>query len=383
VRQLLPENSSVEISYTAKQCRGLLANALIGNLRDTACSGDGELLRLGGLNFTTMASLGSIGFEKYCCLMQYFATAASLEGTADDDRVVTWKVVFVRDDPDWSDGALEARMQACALPLLGDGEEEKEGSYEVLKLHPGVMEAPPADAFVNFANSLFGYGHFIQSCTQEEVMQMCCPEFNVAMLHIGQMCNWTSVITTNVRRFSTYKGYLHSFQYDGAWREEGHALQTIITIDATTRSHFAPSVQLRDLRKALTSFGACAAAIQPPRTATISTGRWGCGVFGGIPAHKMLQQMIAARLTGVTLYFSMYGSPDGCDSVLAAIRQRQPPLTVADTWALVKSLPSVRSRDVVEQILRRLAPENAPASDSPANAADAEQEDGAAEMCNI
>ena len=39
-------------------------------------------------------------------------------------------------------------------------------------LHGEVMEAAPrATAFVNFANAQFGYGCFINSCTQEEILQ--------------------------------------------------------------------------------------------------------------------------------------------------------------------------------------------------------------------
>ncbi len=30
-------------------------------------------------------------------------------------------------------------------------------------------------------------GRFIASCTQEEIMQMCVPEFNVGMLHYGTL----------------------------------------------------------------------------------------------------------------------------------------------------------------------------------------------------
>lgn len=54
------------------------------------------------------------------------------------------------------------------------------------RLHDAGMEAPAhAAAFVNFANAQFGYGKFIESCTQEEILQQCCPEFNVGMLFIG------------------------------------------------------------------------------------------------------------------------------------------------------------------------------------------------------
>jgi len=37
---------------------------------------------------------------------------------------------------------------------------------------------------------------------------------------------------------------------------------------------------------------------------TVSTGRWGCGIFRGLPAHKFAQQLVAAKLAGCTLEFS-------------------------------------------------------------------------------
>ncbi len=56
----------------------------------------------------------------------------------------------------------------------------------------------------------------------------------------------------------------------------------------------------------------------------MSTGRWGCGVFGGLPAHKFVQQVLAARLAGVRLRFSTFGNTDGCDKALVALEANRP-----------------------------------------------------------
>jgi len=115
-------------------------------------------------------------------------------------------------------------------------------------------------------------------------------------------------------------------------------------------------------------------------------------VFGGIPAHKLLQQMITARLANVTVYFSMYGTPDGCDHVLHAIEQRQPPLTVAETWALLKTLNQSgwgwgRGKDVVKQILVGLAPPQ-PVAEGDEGKNEAEEDDAPGDKpqnggCNV
>ena len=57
---------------------------------------------------------------------------------------------------------------------------------------------------------------------------------------------------------------------------------------------------LRDVQKAALAF-----AGQP----VVSTGRWGCGVFGGTPAHKFVQQLVAAMLSGSQIHFSTFGTP--------------------------------------------------------------------------
>ena len=55
-RQLLPGRCSGSVEWTARQCRGFLANALLGNLADTALAHDGTHVQRGGLNFTRMGS---------------------------------------------------------------------------------------------------------------------------------------------------------------------------------------------------------------------------------------------------------------------------------------------------------------------------------------
>merc|ERR1719488_36269 len=185
------------------------------------------------------------------------------------------------------------------------------------------MEAPAdATAFVNFANRNFGYGRFIASCTQEEILQVCCPEFNVGMLFVGEMRDGEVVNVRGARRFARYAGYL----------------------DACLARHFDRDMQLRDLGKAIAAFGALRAARgggggdDDDGDVVVSTGRWGCGVFGGVPAHKFLQQLIAASLAGVRLAFSTFGQPDGCDELLEKIGRTQ--LSVGQAWELLGACDS-------------------------------------------
>eukprot|EP00747_Dinoflagellata_sp_TGD_P083755 gnl/TRDRNA2_/TRDRNA2_162246_c0_seq1.p1 gnl/TRDRNA2_/TRDRNA2_162246_c0~~gnl/TRDRNA2_/TRDRNA2_162246_c0_seq1.p1 ORF type:complete len:459 (+),score=70.22 gnl/TRDRNA2_/TRDRNA2_162246_c0_seq1:58-1377(+) len=289
------------VSFTAAQCRGLLANAFLLNVRDV-CERSKD--HAGGLDFTVMfQSTSQVAEQKVACLMRYFETARELEGSEDDGR----EVVFER-------RSFEKDLEAFRSWVASQGHTQKcDGSN--ITLHNDGMEAPEdADAFVNFANANFGYGRFIPSCTQEEIMQMCCPEFNVGMILQGRMTDDEVVNVHRVRRFSCYSGYGQSFQYVGPWgRSSG--IQTILTMDATTGRHFSDEMVLRDIRKAYLCFRGCR---------SVSTGRWGCGAFFGTPSHKFVQQVVAAGLAGCSLYFSTFGTPDGCDQVLEIVKNNAP-----------------------------------------------------------
>ena len=152
------------------------------------------------------------------------------------------------------------------------------------------------------------------------------------------------------RRYVIYKGYLGTFECtgpipasSGSGSGDGRCIHDILTIDACTQGHFHKANQMRDLRKAYTSFAALAArattvaapgSVRSVGKPIVSTGRWGCGVFGGFPAHKFTQQVLAARLAGVRLRFSTFGQPDGCDTVLEAMTQGKE-MSVARAWALL------------------------------------------------
>ena len=185
-------------------------------------------------------------------------------------------------------------------------------------------------------------GEFIPSCTQEEILQICCPEFNVGMLFVGSMEPHEVVIAHGCRRYARYTGYLDRYAYAGPW-EAGPAtaadpatggggagggagtVQSILTMDACTSGHFTEHSVLRDVQKATLCFEG---------VGRVSSGRWGCGIFGGTPAHKFAQQLAAAALAGqlqpqppqlvesgsaVRMQFSTFGDLAGCDRVLAAV----------------------------------------------------------------
>jgi len=291
----------------------ILANALLGNVADPISEIRG--VRDGGLNFKHLNA------EKLAALLLYFNARLRLEQGADDQRVVRFE--HIRGP---SDASLVKLLETSAETVLGADSERA-----LVRLHDERMEKVEADAFVNFANRRFGYGQFIDSCTQEEILQMCCPEFNVGMLAIGIMEDDEVVVVRRCRRYVAYTGYLNTFAVAGP--VDG-PIQDILTIDACTSEHFSREMVLRDVRKAYTAFKCLADeptnAGSPP---VVSTGRWGCGIFGGTVAHKFIQQLIAARMANVSLEFSIFGRPEGCDQLLSTLQQHH--CTVADIWRLL------------------------------------------------
>lgn len=264
---------------TAAACRRILAAAFVGNVCDVM---EGSKRNRGGLNFarhiqSAAREPGGVGAQKTAALLTYFAAGASVEGSADDQRRVTFERLACPDAAEFQRmlTSSKARLGGAGLPGQAHGEAAGQahgeaagqaGGGEVggqdggswVVLHSGTMEAAAgvqagvqaggqagvqagvvADAtgFVNFANADFGFGCFIPSCTQEEILQVCCPEFNVGMLFIGRMGDEEVVNVRNCRRFSIYSGYLGTYRCLGPIRGP-RIVHDILTLDACMSHHF-------------------------------------------------------------------------------------------------------------------------------------------------
>lgn len=343
-----PHSQKASRVATAAQARDLLANAFLGNCRDIVAKHKDPWNR-GGLDFTRLLMdnpphRSSLGQARLQCLLAYFETRRQVEGTEDDDRKIAFeRVRFVPLDPNKIEDF--GRRLPDGLPAAG--------RYvgQGVRIHDSPMEeplvnsdtAPSSIAFVNFANANYGYGKFIASCTQEEILLSCCPELAVGMAFLGKMYPDEVVNVRNVRRYAKYSGYLGTFRCEGPVSASftTSPLQTVLTMDACTSAHFTRSGVARDLSKAYYAFR------EHVRTSTstpvaVSTGKWGCGVFGGVSAHKFLQQILAAHLAGVDeLAFSRFGSDEGCSELLVALEGSQ--ATSADVFALLRACTDRRN----------------------------------------
>jgi hypothetical protein len=157
-RSIVGESGTEVREYSASQCRGILANALFNNVADTMAQ---YKENQGGLSFWRMMRRDQISTHKLATLLLYFGTGLKLEGSVDDERMVRFEHIHCE-----SLLSNAKRYAACKKVMV-------EGSSNEFQLHSAGMEqVGDATAFVNFANKNFGYGKFIPSCTQEEILQV-------------------------------------------------------------------------------------------------------------------------------------------------------------------------------------------------------------------
>ncbi len=288
-----------KISMTRSVCRAFLAQAFLGNLALDPVQSlkPPDRAFYTGLNFDSMfwsdRNKRPVAVEKIKCLIQYFQATQEIEA----DKYKHHEVHFTRISvPDVSSLDWDRRIDAGRVSIS-----------------LCAMERNEADAIVDFANEVFGVGRFyVESMTQEEIIQMCCPEMNVGMLFHGMIPNNQVCIVHNVGRYSRYKGYSSTFKFCGA--QDPVYTQDILVIDASVNNKFSPKSIMRDILKAHTAFANASpkALHGGDNPILISTGKWGCGAFGGNVVHKFIQQAVAVSLCldNRRLLYSAYGNQE-------------------------------------------------------------------------
>ena len=259
--------------FTAKEARYWLANAFIMNT--DRC----HKPKYGELNFVELYNGSIVGQEKLLCILNYFYMATKL----DEDRPIGFFRCSVLENP---------------KKLFNS---DKKVNTDLVIIHTNDMESVKADAIVNFANEQLSYG-LINSCTQEEILNVCTPESYISLLFCEAMRDNEVIVVRGCRRFSTYSGYLNSFKFTGQYNDT--LFQDQIGLDACTWAHFSEENVNRDIMKAYTGFEMVTSDAQ---LTIISTGMWGCGAFGGDPIHKFLQQLLVVSVIPyLELYYSTY-----------------------------------------------------------------------------
>ncbi|KAJ1548142.1 hypothetical protein HK405_004123 [Cladochytrium tenue] len=331
---ILSKYTNGRLTFSAKDIHALLANAFLLNLNDMSKA----IPDTGSLSFLHLYSSRSpVARERILCLLQYFYHNATHPSAAADleAREIVYERVFFGRAGDGIEAARDALVPAAQV-----------------RVATGGMEEPRAGSFVDFANEMIHIHCVIPSATQEEVLFSACPEAFPAIVLFHTLLNDEVALIRSVRRHSAYTGYLDTFTFAGEYSAASKAdlVETILVLDAVCWNHFDTACVQRDVRKAYEAFsaylkaspvaggggdsradyysdsgagGSGAAAgtnTTGDRTLSISTGHWGCGVFGGDKSHKFVQQLLAFSAAcaalppraarAATLHYSSFGEAD-------------------------------------------------------------------------
>lgn len=280
---VLLQDTEAKVRLTRRQIRCLLAHMLFGSFGYLPECGDVSHFSL------YLTQYNPVGPARLACLLNVFVFhtkypewISSVQGL----ELVEFDRVVCTSPPDWS----SLDIQLCRVVV---------SSTLVEDVHAG---AP----IVDFANKDLHIHRVIPSATQEEVLFSIFPEAFVGILICPRMLGHEAIIIRNAVRFTNYQGYADSFRYHSAAypQQQQQPVQldprTIIAIDAVVNAgtkEWQPASLSRDLTKAFVGFER---SLDDPNARCISTGLWGCGVFGGDPILKFLQQWMAASAAGAT-----------------------------------------------------------------------------------
>ena len=366
----LPQGFKVSRSFV----RGILANALLANIKmDPMEDLKEDPINFGGLDFGRDFLRAPAPCEKLKCLVDYFERtmaeevshttraaaihppeqAVHFEVLTLDPRELAFRLSPFRtmqkdsaprtDAPRRTNAAAPSTDGGVVPPpapprdFCSDSRTHKSPNHPMVLIHAAPMETPTAHAIVNFANKNFGFGRLTPfGATQEEILQICRPEFNLGLLHFGAVSDESVVLVHNVRQFAEYSGYgargfrfLQKGKGRGSFPPPGPA-QTIVTVDAVRDDWFAPSSVWRDVGKFYLglvgvvgrelglerdwwrSWGLVGRQVREEEDGksrpsfadhgadapqiVVSSGLWGCGAFGGNAYHKFVQQYAAVLL---------------------------------------------------------------------------------------
>ncbi len=149
------------------------------------------------------------------------------------------------------------------------------------------------------------------------------------MLICEEMDNLESILIQGAEQFSTYSGYGGGFTYTGPYEDTNpvdaanRRRVAIVAIDAIPvmfSGGFEHQKQdiVRELNKAYSGFSCrissdndksaedCA---KPVELASVATGNWGCGAFGGDKELKSLIQWMAASKAGRAVKYFTFKDP--------------------------------------------------------------------------
>ncbi len=141
----------------------------------------------------------------------------------------------------------------------------------------------------------------------------------VSVLFCERMNYNESIFFYNMRRYASYTGYSAtlcfkeavSIEVDNEVRKDIISMDALKFTKANKDSQYKISNILRDLNKAFVAY----TPTDQTRHLSISSGKWGCGAFGGDPQLKYLIQWLAASAQKRPLIFNTFQEIDKLEKV--------------------------------------------------------------------
>ncbi|UJR12124.1 hypothetical protein I4U23_016301 [Adineta vaga] len=299
---------NARITYTSTQARYILANAFFLNTTE----------EYGSIDFTDLYHIpfDRVAIQRIRCLIEYFRLSSQQHHDSNDYREISIeRYSYNEGSPDWKKQLVP--IQESKINVFTDRMEASE----------------EANAFVDFANKQIHIHSIMPSATQEEILFSCCPEAFLSILVCDTLRFNEVVILRGCKRFIDYRGYGETFQYVGPHPNyNSKNIQDILIMDACLSNHFNQRNIDRDLNKVWTAFSNARAKI-------IVTGNWGCGIFGGDPVFKFLQQICATSVLGdivMKLDYSVYGDEKLASKLKDLMKQLEKnKKTVADVYKMM------------------------------------------------
>ncbi len=180
----------------------------------------------------------------------------------------------------------------------------------------GKIEDSPEAIQVDFADPYIG-GGVDATGDQEQILFVIYPEVHVSYLVCECMGANEAILVSGFQRFGDYTGYGSKLKCAGyhadplASKLDGHNRipRHMLAIDAEPSYgslELEDKMLMRDLSKAYIGFTGDR-SVAPDEKLAISTGKWGCGAFGGSPQVKFVLQWLAASERGRDMLFYSFG----------------------------------------------------------------------------
>ena len=280
--EFLRPNHHTSVSYSRKQCSGMLFGMIMGSYSDLIGSHGHRIWISNILKGNAKSSAA-----KLSCFFAYWVSFYHLETNkpADFGTMMAQTVTF----------EIKSHQHTNVMELLTRHKDTP--IIPVDFCYGDMSEDTQGNLFVDFANKDIGGSVLSNGSVQEEIEFSRRPECLVSILISPTMTNYDVIFLSNTVTTSKTKGYAGTFQFEHALNpdqmvQQTHKIHDIVAMDATSfKSH--PLSSDDALKKRYLSrdhvkrdFLKCYIAFLGPQSLSakplhIVTGSWGTGDFSG------------------------------------------------------------------------------------------------------